>query len=118
METTLTCRAMSNVAIINGMDAVRASVIAHRTGNSELGMVKAMMIETLKAKLLCGVAHFIYVKKDGSLREAWGTCNPSLAHAKTNGRGESRENYATTAYFDVERGEWRSFRWETILKVF
>ena len=118
METTIACRVMSNVAVINGMDAVRATVIAHRTGNSELGMVKAMMIENLKTKLMNGVAHFLFVKKDGTIREAWGTCNPSLAKAMTNGRGESRENYATTAFFDVTIGQWRSFRWETLIKVF
>ena len=118
METTLACRVMSNVALINGMDAVRASVIAKRTGNGQIGMVKAMMIENLKAKLNNGIAHFIFVKKDGSVREAWGTCNAALAHAKTNGRGESRELYATTAFFDIEIGEWRSFRWETLIKVF
>ena len=22
------------------------------------------------------------------------------------------------AYFDIEKGEWRSFRWESIVKVF
>ena len=42
----------------------------------------------------------------------------NIAKAKTNGRGESRESFATTAYFDVEKGEWRSFRWETLIKVF
>ena len=118
METTIACRVMSNVAVLNGMDAVRASVIAHRTGNSELGMVKAMMIENLKTKLMNGVAHFLFVKKDGSIREAWGTLNPSLVKAKTNGRGESRENYATTAFFSITDGGWRSFRWETLIKVF
>ncbi len=118
METTLSCRLMSNVAVINGMDAVRASVIAHRTGNSELGMVKAMMIENLKNKLMNGVAHFVFVKKSGELREMWATCVPALVKAKTNGRGESRENYATTAVFDIEKGEWRSFRWETLIQVF
>lgn len=28
------------------------------------------------------------------------------------------EVYATTAVFDVECCEWRSFRWESIVKVF
>lgn len=119
METTsMVCRVMSNVAVINVMDAVRANVIARRTNSNEMGIVKAMMIENLKTKLMNGVAHFLFVKKDGTIREAWGTCVPALVKAKTNGRGESRENYATTAFFDVEKGEWRSFRWETLIKVF
>ena len=100
------------------MDAVRANVIARRTNSNEMGIVKAMMIENLKEKLRNGIAHFLFVKKDGSIREAWGTCKAELANAKTNGRGESRENYATTAFFDVEKGEWRSLRWETLIRVF
>ena len=41
-----------------------------------------------------------------------------LAAAKTNGRGASRELYKTTAYYDIEQGGWRSFRWETLVQVF
>ncbi|WP_080597345.1 SH3 beta-barrel fold-containing protein [Bacteroides uniformis] len=32
--------------------------------------------------------------------------------------GESRESYATTAYFDLEKCGWRSFRWENLIAVF
>ena len=63
-------------------------------------------------------AHFIFKKKDGSYREAWGTTQKNIANAKTNGNGVSRELYKTTAYYDVEAGEWRSFRWENLVKVF
>lgn len=119
METTsMVCKVMSTMAVVNGMDAVRANVIARRTNSNELGMVKAMMIANLKEKLHNGVAHFIFVKKSGELREMWATCVPELVRAKTNGRGESRENYATTAVFDIEKGEWRSFRWETLVRVY
>ena len=114
-----TCKVMSNIAIVNTMTATRASVIAARTNSINNGIVKAAMINELKVKLANGIAHFIYCKKStGELREAWGTTMGNIAKAKTNGRGESRENYATTAYFDVEKGEWRSFRWETIITVF
>lgn len=119
METTsMTCKVISNVVMVNGMDNVRANVIARRTGSEELGMVKAMMIANLKEKLNNGVAHFIFVRKDGTLAEKWGTCVPSLAAAKTNGRGNSREDYATTAFYSITDNGWRSFRWETLVKVF
>jgi valyl-tRNA synthetase len=75
------------------------------------------VIENLKKQMSAGIAHFIYRKKDGSLREAWGTTN-SLAAKHINGRGQSRENFATTAYYDCEAGGWRSFRWENLVKVF
>lgn len=108
---------MTNLVIIENSIIKRATVISNRTSNQEIGLIKAMLIETLKAKLSNGVAHFWYSKKDGSLREAWGTTQHNLASAKINGRGVSREFYKTTAYFDIERGEWRSFRWESIVKV-
>lgn len=109
---------MANIAVINNETAVRAGVIAQRTGSIEMGMVKAMMIENLKNKMKNGVAHFVFKKKDGSLREAWGTIQSALADAMTNGRGESRENYACCAFYSVTDGAWRSFRWENLVTVY
>ena len=107
-----------NALIITDTTAVRMNVIAQRTQNLLLAGAKAMMIENLKHKLRTGVAHFIFQKKNGELREMFATTNPSLVKRHINGRGVSRELYATTAVFDCELGEWRSFRWESIVKVF
>ena len=107
-----------NTLIITDTTAVRMNVIAQRTQNLLLAGAKAMMIESLKEKLRNGVAHFIFIKKNGEIREAFGTTNSSVASKYTNGNGISREYFKTTAYFDIEKGEWRSFRWESIVKVF
>ena len=107
-----------NALIITDTTAVRMNVIAERTQNLLVAGAKAMMIETLKEKLRNGVAHFIFVKKNGEIREAFGTTNSSVASKYTNGNGISREYFNTTTYFDIEKGEWRSFRWESIVKVF
>jgi hypothetical protein len=107
-----------NALVISNSTANRMMVILQRTGSDLAAGAKAMMIENLKEKLRNGVAHFLYTKKDGTIREAWGTTNAALAHKYTNGNGISREYYKTTAYFDIEKGEWRSFRWESIVKVF
>jgi len=109
---------MVQALVLNNSTVVRATVIASRSHSEEIGIIKAMMIENLKTKLANGVAHFIYLKKDGTVREAWGTTKSELAAAKTNGRGVSRELYKTTAYYDIEQGGWRSFRWETLVQVF
>ena len=109
---------MTNALIITDTTAVRMNVIAQRTQNLLIAGAKAMMIESLKDKLRTGVAHFIFQKKNGELREMFATTNPSLVKRHINGRGVSRELYATTAVFDCEIGEWRSFRWESIVKVF
>ena len=108
---------ISTIAV-NDMTVTRANVIAQRTGSLEMGIAKAMLIEQLKQKLANGVAHFIFQKRDGSLREMFATTNPALCSKHVNGRGVSRECYATTAVFCVESGDWRSFRWESLIKVF
>ena len=110
--------AMIQALAISNSTVVRATVIAQRTKNEEIGIIKAMMIAQLKEKLANGVAHFIFIKKNGEVREAWGTTSPSLAQKHINGNGISRECYNTTAYFDIEKGGWRSLRWESIVKVF
>ena len=107
-----------NALVITDTTAVRMNVIAQRTQNLLVAGAKAMMIESLKDKLRTGVAHFIFQKRNGEYREMFGTTNPSLVKRHINGRGVSRELYATTAVFDCELGEWRSFRWESIVKVF
>ena len=96
----------------------RMAVIARRTGSELMAGAKAVLVEALKDKMRNGIAHFVFQKKDGSLREAWGTTNRSLAEKYINGNGVTREAYATTAYFDVEVGGWRSFRWENLVMVY
>ena len=109
---------MIQALAISSTTVVRATVISHRTNNDEIGIIKAMMIAQLKEKLANGVAHFIFIKKNGEVREAWGTTSPSFAQKHINGNGVSREVFKTTAYFDIEKGGWRSLRWESIVKVF
>ena len=109
---------MTQMVIVNRMTAHRANVIANRTGSASMGVVKAQMIDLLKAKLQSGVAHFIYIKKDGTLREAWGTCASNLMKATQNGRGLSGDQVNTVKYFDVEAGGYRSLRYENLVQVF
>ena len=76
-----------NTLVITNQTATRMVVIASRTNNELIAGAKAMMICELKNKLYNGVAHFLYTKKNGEIREAWGTTNPTLAAKYTNGRG-------------------------------
>ena len=102
----------------NNLTVARMAVIAKRTSSDLMAGAKSMMIDGLKRQMREGIAPFIYQKKHAELREAWGTTNRSLVQKHVNGNGDSRERYATTAYFDVERGAWRSFRWENIVAVY
>ena len=109
---------MTQLVAVNGMTVHRANVIARRTGPEAMGVIKAQMIDLLKAKLQNGVAHFVYIKKDGTLREAWGTCASNLMKATQNGRGLSGDQVNTVKYFDVEAGGYRSTRYENLVQVF
>ena len=114
---------MLQIISIENQTAKRANVIANRTGSVEIGIMKAMMIQLLKEKMNHGIAHFVYAKKPNKygeieLREAWGTTMPNIASAMCNGRGYSKELDNCIAYFDVVKGDWRSFRFENIVKVY
>lgn len=104
--------------VISNQTATRMAVIAQRTGSELMAGAKAMMIESLKEKLRNGVAHFVFQKRNGEYREIFATTNKELVQRHIMGKGVSRELYATTAVFDVEKGAWRSFRWESIVKVY
>ena len=107
-----------NTLVISNQTASRMSVIASRTGSELIAGAKALMIQSLKEKLRNGVAHFVFQKRNGEYREMFATTNKALVQRHIVGTGLSRELYATTAVFDVEKGAWRSFRWESILKVY
>ena len=111
---------MKQLIVLNGMTAARANIIAFRTNARMVdGISKAILIEQLKAKLRSGkIVKFAYLKRDGSIRIAYGTTSPDFIADKVCGWGESRENYATTAYFDLERCAWRSLRWENLIAVY
>ena len=110
---------METLVVVNGMTAHRANVIFARTGSAAMGCVKAQMIDLLKEKLRNGVAHFIYKKQStGEIREAWGTCSGQLMKATQNGRGLSGDAVNTVKYWDVEKGGYRSLRYENLVQVF
>ena len=69
---------MVQAIVIEKETAVKATVIAQRTGSNEIGIASAM----------------------------------------TNGRGYSKELVNCIAYYDVVKGSWRSFRFESLIKVF
>ena len=107
----------SNAITVSNQTATRFAVISNRIGDTTMAMGKAMMIEMLKQQLRTGVAHFIFVKKNGELREMFATTNRGLVAKHIVGTGETREHFFTTAIFDIEKGAWRSFRWESIISI-
>ena len=112
METTII------TATNNALVARHIAVIAAKKGGSTLmGSAKALLIEEAKRQMRAGTCHFVYMKKDGSVREAFGTLNAALCNKHINGRGISPENWGCSCYFDVEKGQFRSFRWQNIIDI-
>lgn len=111
---------MTQAILLNHNTAVRAKVIAVRTSSRMVdGISKALLIEQLKRKLRSGqIVKFAYLKSNGDIRVAYGTTNVDFVKDKIRGWGDSRENYATSAYYDLEKGGWRSFRWENLIAVY
>jgi hypothetical protein len=88
---------MNQMVIVNNSTQRRANVIYNRTKSMEMGVIKSLMIDTLKSKLRSGIAHFCYLKKDGSLREAWGTTAHNLIKANVNGNGIDPGQYQSAS---------------------
>jgi hypothetical protein len=57
---------------------------------------------------------FSFIKLNGQIRDAEGTTNLSLIpedkHPKPTPMPKPTPNYATVAFFDLDKSEWRSFR--------
>ena len=101
----------------NVLVARHIAVISVKKGSTLIGVAKSMLIEEAKRQMRAGTCHFLYVKKDGSVREAFGTLNPVLCRKHINGNGTSPEVWGCSCYFDVEKGQFRSFRWLNIIDV-
>lgn len=83
------------IVAVKSKTVQRAEVIAKRTGNIAEGFLKSQMIDLLKEKMKNRVAHFVFKKKDGEVREAWGTICHNLMKANINGNGLSGDDVNT-----------------------
>lgn len=70
------------------------------------------LIEGVKVRLQSGIAHFVYLKKDGSAREAFGTTNADVLTTLGLPEREPVSSIAdrpdTIVYFDLGSNGWRS----------
>ena len=115
METLI----LSNqtLAVLSNKTMNRARVIAERTGSNIMGLIKAQMISELKARMALEPTKFIAKKKDGSIREFWGVTTPKLMKATQTGTGYSGDEVNTVKFWDIEKGGYRSVRFENIIQI-
>jgi len=103
---------INNLALLN-----RATNMVLSGYDLTQSLQTSVLIEALQFKLMNGTAHFIYRKKDGTIREAWGTLLEKVVINNTNGYGAPRKLYNCQAYFDIEIQKWRSFRYENLITI-
>ena len=101
----------------NALVARHISSISRTTGSALMGMSKALLIEEAKRQMRDGVCHFIYLKKNGEVREAFGTLSKPVLNATLKGTGDSPETWGCCYYHDCIKGSARSFRWANLLAV-
>lgn len=90
------------------------------TNNSHLGTVtvNAEKLNTeLRSKLLTGIVHFSFKKKDGSVREAFGTLHPDKIVIPESGQ-KINGNPTLGTYFDLEANAWRSYTIANLIAVY
>ena len=65
-------------------------------------------IVALEEALKRGVVHMVYMKKNGAMRDAHGTRATHLIPEGYRAQGRRKASPLTLAYWDTERGGWRS----------
>lgn len=95
----------------------RAKTMVLKGYNLNDSLTTSSMIELLQLKMMNGVSHFLFRKKDGTIREAWGTLLERVVDRNINVRGYPRKLDGLQAYFDIEEQEWRSFRYENLITI-
>ena len=82
-----------------------------------------ILIDELKKRMKDEVAHFTFRKKDGSIRQAYGTRVSEVivryegALLPPQNQRQQQRSGGTFPYFDIERQAWRCFKVETLMDI-
>ena len=109
---------MTTIVAVTNKDLYRAAVIASRLENDFVVGLQVAKLNELKARMRREVVKFAYLKKDNSVRSAYGTMMPALVGDHINGRGICGDIRKVCTYFDVERGNFRCFQMQALIKIF
>ena len=109
---------MTMIVAVTNRDMYRATVISQRVKNDFVTGMQVAKLSELKARMRREVVKFAYLKKSGEIRIAYGTMMPALVSDHINGRGVCGDARKVCTYFDVERGQFRCFQMQALIKVF
>ena len=77
-----------------------------------------MTVQEIKYILSLGVVKFSYEKKDGTIREAFGTRNITILELHDEiPTGNKAESDDMIPYFDLDAMAWRSFKAEKFMGI-
>ena len=109
---------MTTIVAVTSRDMYRAAVISQRVKNDFVTGMQVAKLSELKARMRREVVKFAYLKKSGEVRIAYGTMMPALVGEHINGRGICGDVRKVCTYFDVERGQFRCFQLQSLVKIF
>jgi hypothetical protein len=70
--------------------------------------------DEVRRALAAGEVAVTFTKADGSQRVLRGTTNLDYVPASSHPKGLKPENPDVQPVWDLEKGEWRSFRWDRV----
>lgn len=70
----------------------------------------------LRALMAARIVKFYFQKVDGSIREAYGTLNPSIM-PEVSGNDNRRKNDTVQVYWDSEKDEFRCYKKANLIKI-
>lgn len=108
---------MTTIVAVTNRDLYRATVISSRVGNDFVTGLKVAKLNELKKRMREGVVKFSYLKKDKSVRVAYGTLIPQLMKDKILGTGLCGDARKVCTYFDVECGQFRCFQLQALIQI-
>ena len=109
---------MAAIVTMTNRDIYRATVISQRVENDFVAGLQVAKLDELKSRMRREVVKFAFLKKSGEVRIAYGTMMPALVGEHINGRGVCGDARKVCTYFDVERGQFRCFQMQALIKIF
>ncbi len=97
----------------NSLKKTRPVILRGAQPDASNALKYAWWFESFRNRLRKGVYRFSYFKKDGGIREARGTLNPSVIPAENMPKSgmdpDAVEPVNTFRYYDLDAAGWRSF---------
>lgn len=79
---------------------------------------KDEMVKSLTRKLRYGICRFVFVKKDGTTTERFGTMKKSFILTKVCGNGNSNRSANVIKFWDIEKCAFRCLCPQNLVMVY